>query len=248
VSTGPFLLLPPSEAKAFGGDRRSPDGTFDASLARARKEIRGALRTLLSSASEGRLERTFNVRGELLERAVAATSAHLRGRADLMPAWQRYVGVVWGHVDPSTLAEDQLERVLVPSGVYGVTTANDPIGDYRLKMNVTLAPLGQVARFWRPHLGSVLAHHLGGRAVVNLLPKEHEAAIDLDVLRRGGEVYCVVFHDAAGSRAVGHEAKAVKGVLARRLLEGGVGVFDGFEWEGWVGERRDRLVHVTWRR
>jgi cytoplasmic iron level regulating protein YaaA (DUF328/UPF0246 family) len=227
--------------------RSNEVGSFDHVLAHARKDVRAALRTLLTSSTNERLERVFNARGPMLERATAATSSLLRGRADLLPAWRRYVGVVWSHLDPSTMTPHQLDRVLVPSGVYGVTTANDLIGDYRLKMNVSLAPLGRVASFWRPRLSTVLAERLDGQTVVSMLPKEHAAALDLDALGVRGEVFTVGFRNAAGARAVGHEAKAVKGVLARSVLTGGVDVLDEFVWQGWSSRRQGRSVLVTWR-
>jgi hypothetical protein len=31
----------------------------------------------------------------------------------------------------------------------------------------------------------------------------------------------------------GHEAKAVKGILARQLLDQGLGALDTFDWQGW---------------
>ena len=247
MSTGPFLLLPPSEAKASGGDRDQREGAFDVDLSRARKEVRAALRDLLRTSDVARLERVMNVRGPHLDRAVSATSALVRGRADLMPAWRRYTGVVWGHMDVATMTTDEFERILVPSGVYGVTTANDHIADYRLKMNVRLASIGQVAAFWRPRLTPVLSKRLADEVVVNLLPKEHQAAIDLETLAGRSRVITVGFRVRGGERAVGHDAKAVKGILARCVLDNGVDVFDGFEWGGWRSSLVDDSAIVEWR-
>jgi cytoplasmic iron level regulating protein YaaA (DUF328/UPF0246 family) len=221
-------------------------GSFDAVLSGARKDVRAALRDALRTSTIQRLERVLNARGPNLERALKATSAILRGRADVMPAWQRYVGVVWGHLEPSTLAADLLDHVLVPSGVYGITTANDLIGDYRLKMNVSLNPLGLVSAYWRPRITPVLSRRLDGQVVVSLLPKEHEAAIDLEALSARCDVITVGFRDRGGARAVGHDAKAVKGVLARRILDDGVEALEGFEWEGWSSTRHDQSVLVLW--
>ena len=56
--------------------------------------------------------------------------------------------------------------------------------------------------------------------VVDLLPQEHAAAVDWERL---SGVVCVVHVDlvskAQGGRVGGHDAKAAKGLLARRLLD-----------------------------
>jgi cytoplasmic iron level regulating protein YaaA (DUF328/UPF0246 family) len=126
-----------------------------------------------------------------------------------------------------------------------MTTAQDPIGDYRLKMNVSLAPLGNLAAYWRPVLTEVLVAHLGGSTVVDLLPREHEAALDLEALSDTCRVARVRFVAADGAAAVGHGAKAVKGVFARRVLQDGLGVLDSFDWEGWRGVRCGDITRVS---
>ena len=88
------------------------------------------------------IERALRVHGVLLERAIESSRAVAQGRARLLPAWRRYNGVVWSHLDPVTSSPAHRRRILVPSGLYGVTTAQDHIGDYRMKMNAVLAPVG----------------------------------------------------------------------------------------------------------
>ncbi len=230
-----FVLVPPSEAKATGGVRAARPGAFDEALHDARERTLDAL-ALLINADPRTTEKALRVRGPLLERALAATELLVERRALLFPAWRRYTGVVWSHLDPSSLAIGERRRVLVPSGLYGVTTAADPIADYRLRMDVSIAPLGNVAAFWRPHLTPLIAAHVGRAIVVNLLPGQHAAAIDVATLAKHCRVVDVDFVDADGSGAAGHDAKAVKGVVARRLLRQGLGSLDDFEWEGWRSE------------
>jgi cytoplasmic iron level regulating protein YaaA (DUF328/UPF0246 family) len=206
--------------------------------------VRQALGVALTSAPE-RVERLLGVRGSLLERAMASSRLVVAGRAPVMPAWQRYSGVVWTHLDPVTLSRVERARVIVPSGLYGVTTGEDPVADYRLKMSASLSPLGNLATFWRPRLTKVLKRHLAGAVVVNLLPKEHAASIDEPALREVCEFVTVRFEDSGGA-AVGHAAKAVKGTLARELLMGGLDALRSFGSDQWrVTSRDDGFVVET---
>ncbi len=180
----------------------------------------------------------FAARGDVLDRAWRAARDLVDGTAPVRPAYERYCGVVWTHLEPSSLTLAQRQRLLVPSGLYGVTSAQDPIGDYRLKMGVYLASLGRLDVFWRDPVSAAVAETTRGAIVVNLLPREHERAIDASVLGAASRVIDVVFATPDGARAAGHAAKAVKGVLARRLLENGLAALEGFAWRGWEAERR----------
>ncbi len=187
----------------------------------------------------------LGVRGELLDRAVAATADLVAGTAPVLPAWRRYVGVVWAGLEPDTLSLADRRRVLVPSAVYGLTTAADPVADYRLKMLVALGRLGRLSTYWRPTLTSALVGRSRGRVVVDLLPAEHAHAVDFAVLEAATRVVRVQFVDATGRRSVGHEAKTTKGRLARAVLDDGLGALDGFVADGWSARRVGDVVTVT---
>jgi hypothetical protein len=243
--TGTFhILLPPSEAKRPGGSRTAKVGGFDVALGPARSEVTAALGELVGSATPQVLEKILHARATLLDRAIEAIADLVAGREPLLPAWQRYSGVVWTHLEAASLTPAQRRRILVPSGLYGITTAQDPIGDYRLKMNVALAPLGNLAAYWRPLLAPALAKYVRGATVVDLLPKEHESALDFEMLQATCRVARVAFVGADGAAAVGHGAKAVKGVLARQVLLAGLDVLDSFNWEGWRAERSGEVSLV----
>lgn len=228
-----FVLLPPSEGKEPGGSRALKVGTFDTELEAPRREVLAALGDLLDAGHASDIEKTLRVHGALLERAIASSRALTEQRARLLPAWRRYSGVVWGHLDPATLSGTQRRRILVPSGLYGLTSAQDPIGDYRMKMNVVLAPLGGLATYWRPRVTPVLISHVAGSVVVNLLPSEHATALDLTQLSSSCHLVTVRFVVEGEEVVAGHEAKAVKGILARQLLDQGLGALDAFDWHGW---------------
>jgi cytoplasmic iron level regulating protein YaaA (DUF328/UPF0246 family) len=209
------VLLPPSEGKAEGvtGRWTPTSGRFGRRLGGPRQDVIDAL------AATDLTERHLGVRGELLDRARAAADALVAGRARKLPAWQRYTGVVWQHLDPATLDDEQRARILVPSALLGLVAGTDPVPDHRLKFDVRLdgGPVAQrLDRFWRDHLTDALRHATTPRTtIVDLLPNEHRNAIDLDgdrVLRKR------VHRPDDVPNIGGHDGKAAKGLLARRLL------------------------------
>jgi cytoplasmic iron level regulating protein YaaA (DUF328/UPF0246 family) len=236
------VLLPPSQGKAAGGRRRSGHGRFDDTLAHERGAVAVALKAFLSGATPAELQATFGARGPLLERTVSAARVFVEGAAPLLPAWRRYQGVVWNYLSPETLTPASRRRILVPSGLYGLVTGEDLVADYRLKMNVSLPGLGVLARYWRPHVTAALLDATPRATVVNLLPHEHAASIDWTSVERERRVLSVRFVAADESRAVGHDAKAIKGELAGAVLRDGLAAFDVERRLGWTIERRGDIV------
>jgi len=216
------ILLPPSEGKAPGGGRpawKPSSGLFGRQLSEPRALLAGALADL-----DGGTESVLGVGGAHLQRAREVNSS-LVGSATL-PAWQRYTGVVWDHIDPATLSPAAMDRarksIVVISGLLGLVGFDDPIPDYKLKIGAALdvpsktgRPTRQkLAAFWQPHVSPILDRWLAGRMVIDLLPLEHRRAwspsADSTILRMS-------FIDRHG-RSVGHDAKAAKGQFVRHLL------------------------------
>ena len=204
-------------------------GTFDATLEQPRRAVVAALAK--SARTNASATRVLGVRGALLDRARAATLALADETAALMPAADRYTGVVWEHLGP--LAAADRRRVLVPSAVYGITTAADPIADYRLKLSVSLPGIGRPDRYWTAPTTAALATRFRGRVLVDLLPAEHARAIDWATLEQSVDVVHVAFVRADGTGAAGHAAKAAKGRFARAALDGGLESARSFTWEAW---------------
>jgi uncharacterized protein len=219
-----MLLLPPSEGKAPGGRTGSPwhpeTGSFGDALGATRADVVAAL-----AARRGGDEKLLGVRGEHLTRALAANLS-LVGSPTL-PAWRRYTGVVWDHLDPSSLPATARRRVVVVSGLLGLVRADDPAPDYRLKMGAALPPLGKLSTWWRDTISAELARAARRRFVVDLLPQEHRAAIEPDALA-GHEGVAIALVDRTG-RSGGHFAKAAKGELARAILLEGIDVIDRWD-------------------
>ena len=216
------ILLPPSEGKAPGGSRpawKTSSGRFGKELTRWRSQISQAL--VEAGGGDSAL---LGVKGDHLNHA-RSVNASLVG-SPTMPAWKRYTGVVWDHIDPETLSTSAFERacnsIFVVSGLLGLVGFDDPIPDYKLKIGAALdlpASAKERARqkmstFWEPLISPILNEWMSGRTVVDLLPLEHRRAwspsSDIDVLRAS-------FVDGKG-RSVGHDAKAAKGLFVRHLL------------------------------
>lgn len=209
------ILLPPSEGKALGGTGawKPTHGAFGRRLGPRRAELAAALGRL-----GGGNEKVLGVRGDHLTRAKTANRTLVGAPA--LPAWQRYTGVVWDHLDIASMTAAQRERALasivVVSGLLGAVRADDRIPDYRLKMGARLAPFGTVAAWWHDELSETLNDALADRVVIDLLPNEHRRAFtpDTDRLR---DYVRVGLYEKSG-KAGGHDAKAAKGRLARHLI------------------------------
>ncbi len=210
------VLLPPSEGKVPGGDGVgwTPDSGRFADLASARLQVAGALRR-----ARGGTAAALGASGPLLASAKAANRALIG--APTRPAWQRFSGVVWEHLGPTTLPPAARRRaeagVIVVSAVAGLSAWSDPVADFRLKFSASVPPLGTLARFWIPELSTVLNDHLAGHTVLDLLPEEHRRAWRPDPDRY--ELVRPKLATAAG-RPAGHAGKATKGRLARAVLCG----------------------------
>jgi cytoplasmic iron level regulating protein YaaA (DUF328/UPF0246 family) len=241
---GVLVLLPPSEGKAAGGRGawRASSGTFGEALGERRRTLSAALVAALGDAAPDTRLRLFGTDGALADRAVDAVRALAAGTSPSLPAWRRYTGVVWEHLDPATLPAPARRRIVVPSAATGLVRGDDPVPDLRLKLSVSLPELGRLDRWWRPALTELLLAH-GRGPIVDLLPGEHAAAIDIAAVGERRRVVRVAFVAADGAGAAGHAAKAAKGVLARAVLLDGVDAIHGFVWEGWrAGRDGDHIV------
>ncbi|MGK2947140.1 MAG: YaaA family protein [Acidimicrobiales bacterium] len=218
----PFVLIPPSEGKAAGGDGPvwAPGQMVDADLDRHRQRVL---------------------------RAARAAGASPR-RAGTRPAMQRYTGVLYGELDWASLPADARRlgerRVRTVSGLWGLVAPADPLPPYRLKMSAALPETGRLASWWRPRLTATLGPLVEGAVVWSLLPNEHAAAIDWGPLTPTQRV-TVRFLDEQG-RTVSHWNKLLKGSLVRWVLtERPSGYADLASFEHPLGYRFDPAATVV---
>jgi cytoplasmic iron level regulating protein YaaA (DUF328/UPF0246 family) len=245
VSSRVVVLVPPSRTTAPGGGVERRRDEFADALGEPRAAARAAL-VALGELAEADRARLLGARGVLLARADAANRAAGREEGPWLAAGLRYRGVLWRHLDPATLPAATRRRLLVLSGLYGLTSAADEIAEYRLAMGVSLPGLGALGAHWRDAVSDTLAERCDRAVVLDLLTREYDAVLDPARLGEHSRVVRARFTSPDGTRLVGHDAKAVKGRLARAVLEGGLAAIDAFTWAGWRAERRgDEVVVVA---
>jgi hypothetical protein len=217
------ILLPPSRGKAGGGTGPSWERAATAfpELMDERRRVRDAVRAALRGGGAA-AERLLGARGEALARALADWDALDTART--LPAVERYRGVVWEALGPATLSPGARRRlgrrVLVPSGLWGVVSARDGVPPYRLGMGASPPGLGRLSTWWRPLVTAAVARRAGTGWVIDMLPTEHAAAIDPAGLGRARLMRVEILVEGdRGARAAGHAGKALKGRLARAILE-----------------------------
>ena len=212
-----IILLPPSEGKAEGGKPGTSwdpaSGAFGPVLAGMRAEVASSLKK-----AKGGDQKLLGVKGDVLARAQEENRSIVG--SPVLPAWQRYTGVVWDHLDLASMsAADRrtaLRSILVPGGAMGLVRGDDPVPAYKLKMGASVPPMGKLSTWWRPAVTAAVAKAARGTAIVDLLPQEHAAAVEWSALSNVVHVELVA---RAGGAVGGHFAKAAKGLLARWLLE-----------------------------
>lgn len=154
-------------------------------------------------------------------------------RAVTLPAIERYAGVLFSHLDAASLpagATARLRRdVVMLSGLWGLVAPTDRIPDYRLTMGTSLDPFGRLSGWWRPRLSPILDRRVHGAVVWDLLSGEYRAAWQplqgpTYEMRLTPRIVQEVT-DATGRvvrKVLSHQAKAVRGNLARLILVRGV--------------------------
>ena len=133
------------------------------------------------------------------------------------PAAAVYTGVLYDRLRLPELPKRAQGRVLIASALWGVVRPGDRIPYYRLSAKAKLEGIGGLAAFWRPALTAALPDEdgdLGRRHALRRL----RGGLEAEAGRR-----CVAvraFSETKGKRKpVSHMAKAVRGEVARSLLE-----------------------------
>ena len=218
-----LILLPPSEGKTHGGTGKwDPNGgKFGQLLGERRVSVAHEL-TRTSDAA-------LKVRGKTAEHAREVNRGLLRG--PVMPAWERYNGVVYQGLDlaslPARARASVNKRMLVLSGLFGLITLADEIPDYRAPMDAKLNELGPLTTFWEPMLTPLLTSISKREVVVVLLPQVHRKAITPPTTKW-------VRVELVSKQGVGgHAAKFAKGRLARWLIEHDFDDLTSWRDDGW---------------
>jgi cytoplasmic iron level regulating protein YaaA (DUF328/UPF0246 family) len=213
-----LVLLPPSEGKR-APERGAPVDlgalAFAEELTRAREKALDALVRLASGKQRNRalglLGLTPGLADELDRDAALRT-------APAGPAGEVYTGVLYQHLDLSSLSDAAVararERVLVASALWGVVALDDRIPAYRLSIGARLPSLTKagLAAYWKLALAKALPD-AEGALVVDMRSGGYAAA-----WRPKHATLVEVKASTADGRPISHMAKAVRGTVTRELL------------------------------
>lgn len=211
-----LLLLPPSESKRTGGEPGS-SLRLDALRYPELTPQRRATLAAVDDACRAGLDAAVNAfRLGPRQHGGHATNAAVASSA-VMPAVDRYTGVLFDALDAGTLGEDARgwlrEHALVHSAILGPVGALDPIPDYRLSHNARL-PGMRLGSLWAGAVTAALEAH--DDLILDARSEAYAALGPRPVRERS--VYLRVVTDADGhTRALNHFNKKAKGELARAL-------------------------------
>jgi cytoplasmic iron level regulating protein YaaA (DUF328/UPF0246 family) len=203
-----IVLLPPSETKAEGGDGvLDPAALGFPSLRGKRRAAAAALRrvplkdapTVLKLGARNTHEARWN---------------RFLTSGPVLPAVERYTGVLYDGLDAGSLTADARtwvdEHVVIASALFGLVRAADPIPLHRLSGSTTLPDLSLKAH-WRDAVAQAL------RATGEwVLDARSEAYVALGAAPEGSA--CLHVETSEG-RALNHFNKHAKGLLVRALAE-----------------------------
>lgn len=194
-----IVLLPPSETKAVGGSAGSvfdPAELSFPSLAKARTRV---MKRAIADAKRAKPAATA-VRQRWIDENKTLSSA------PVMPAIERYTGVLYDAIGAATIddrATEWLEAsVVISSALFGFVRAGDLIPSYKLPHSALTGELRGVWRGAGDVIDDALVVDLRSKAYVALAPVPGSVPVD------------VVGTDA---QALNHWNKHGKGVLVREL-------------------------------
>ena len=211
-----LMLLPPSESKRPGGSGRRTLELADLrfpSLLDARRTTIDALVALSRSDDSVRAAALLGIPRTLV--GELATNAMLPD-APVMPAIDRYTGVLYDALDAATLpaeARRHLGRtVAIHSAVFGPVGALDRIPDYRMSATSRLPGI-RLRQLWATPVRSALEEVAG--PVIDLRSESYAALGPLGARRDAVFVRVVTEADDGRRRALNHFNKHAKGLLVR---------------------------------
>jgi cytoplasmic iron level regulating protein YaaA (DUF328/UPF0246 family) len=136
--------------------------------------------------------------------------------APAAPAAEVYTGVLFKRLELPKLPAKARRQVLVASALWGVVRPDDRIPHYKLPPKEKLDGIGPLAKYWRPALAAALPDE-EGELIVDMRSGAYST---MWKPKRATLLAVRAFTEDRGERkAVSHMAKAVRGDVARALLE-----------------------------
>jgi len=226
-----LVILPPSETKVSGGE----EGTaLDISLLSFPSQNRGRAALLQhvvelsQNPGEALTALKLGPKGirEIERNAQVMTSP-------LMPAYERYTGVLYDAVDRTGLSPEALtwlkNNMAIFSALFGLIRATDKIPAYRLSFDSRVGG-GKPSQVWVP-----LAKELWDQVGEFVVDLRSEGYRSLAPVPEGKGVYISLAKPGPqGTRsALGHANKATKGQLVRELAVSGADINSVAELVAW---------------
>ncbi|EFC86729.1 peroxide stress protein YaaA [Parafrankia sp. EUN1f] len=242
------ILLPPSEAKAEGGDGPSlrAAGFGDGPLAGARAEVARAIAVFCRADPQAAIV-ALRLPASRAHADLAANTAMLD--APTMPTLDRFVGVLFQALAPATLPPAARvvasHTLFVSNGAFGLLGATEPVPDHRVGMAAAIPGLDGraaptvLATFWRARLAPALPDLLtcapepagavgavgavGEHLVVDLRSSDYANVPSLNGPIRASALPVRALTEKLvdgrwARRPLSYQAKQTKGLLARALL------------------------------
>jgi len=234
-----LILLPPSETKREGGlegSRLRLDELSYPRLTDARRRALSALGELSSELSAAMAALKLGP----TQAAEAERNRRLR-RSPVLPALDRYDGVLYDSLEASTLTDEARafahRHLAIASALFGLTKALAPIPAYRLSADSRLPGLALKAH-WRAGVSQAVAEESG---LILDLRSEAYAALGPLPDRADAVFVRVVTEQGGRRRALNHFNKAGKGTLTRALLRAGIDHPDVASLLSWAASEGIRL-------
>ena len=210
-----LILLPPSEGKtapAEGAPVDLGELAYAAELRERREGLLEALEGLAGVPVKRAIEQLAISPGQVGEIEIDAA---LRS-APAGPAAEVYTGVLYDRLGLPGLSKRARSKVLIASALWGVVRPDDQIPYYRLSAKARLKGIGPIAAWWRAALIEALPDEEGS-LVVDMRSGAYAVAWKP---KRAALLAVRAFSEQGGKRKpVSHMAKAVRGEVARALLQ-----------------------------
>ena len=210
-----LIVLPPSETKAPSGVSRPMSLSFP-----ALNPVRESLLDDLAALEVEPMMEALKIPATKIEEA--AENRSLR-TAPVMPALERYTGVLYDALSPASLPEHARSRLAVGSALFGVVRADDLIPRYRLSGSAKVPTADGSLPTMKARWGSAVSDVLSAEGfIVDLRSGTYEK---LGPVPGAVTVRVESVRDDGSRSVVSHFNKHYKGELAR-VLACGPEVFD----------------------
>jgi hypothetical protein len=214
-----IILLPPSEAKLAEGGKGIFSDHREDQVPEVEKVLKYVKRLKVSEQAK-----VYKMKpGPKIKAAHQINLDALN--SPVMPALQRYTGVVYQFIDYETLKLKRAaqSRLYIVSAMFGLISGGTKIPNYKLSMTPWLT------KHWR-NINVRRFEALKKQPVLSLLSTEFQKALPIENLLH------VDFRVQGGKKAAGHFGKAIKGRFVRFLIENkinNVKDFSGFTEDGY---------------